>query len=94
LRRSTAEEYRITPLSSRFLSLLLLLLLGTVFAVMHTQMPRDTAPLRNLARVTTLPGMALGSAWYEPRIRAYRDYRDTLFTELPPIDTMRNIYAQ
>ncbi|MEA3523561.1 MAG: hypothetical protein U9R50_11395 [Campylobacterota bacterium] len=50
--------------------------------------------LTSFSSLTTLPGFALSSEYFEPRNRFYADNHELLFVGMKPINTMDFIYAE
>lgn len=53
-----------------------------------------TSDVADFSALTRVPGPALSVHYFEPRVRAYKDFSNTLYPDMTPIDYMDFVYAQ
>jgi len=82
----------------RLYLLVALLSLLVVFVIAHysmfSQRGRITEAVNQIAEITQMVSLSLGSAYYEPRVRRVGEYGNPVYPEMIPINRMDFVYAR
>lgn len=68
--------------------------MGVTAAALDAAFYERSVSIADVTKVSRLPGVAFSVPYYEPRVREYRDYSDTFYPAMQPINSMDFVYAR